>query len=119
MTDQRRSEFPHIRLLNLIPTIEQHVEWIADCIDHTMAGNHAAIEATAEAEAAWWNHVQEAGAVGLKATTDSWYVGANVEGKPRVFLPYIGGFPEIPLISRSSPSPPTRRLTARKTILKN
>ena len=79
---------------NMIPTIEQHVEWIADCIDHTMAGNHAAIEATAEAEAAWWNHVQEAGAVGLKATTDSWYVGANVEGKPRVFLPYIGGFPE-------------------------
>ena len=79
---------------NMLPTIEQHVDWITDCIDYMRARDYTSIEAEGEAEKAWWDHVQDAAAVGLKATTDSWYLGANVADKPRVFMPYIGGFPE-------------------------
>ena len=80
-------------LTNMLPTIEQHVEWITDCIAHVRDGEHTTIEATADAERDWWAHVQEVGGRGLKQTADSWYVGANVDGKARVFLPYLGGFP--------------------------
>jgi cation diffusion facilitator CzcD-associated flavoprotein CzcO len=79
---------------NMLPTIEQHVEWIADCIGYMNTGNYRCIEATEEAEKAWWEHVQEVASVGIKWTADSWYIGANVEGKPRVFMPYLGGYPE-------------------------
>ncbi len=79
---------------NMLPTIEQHVDWIVDCIAYMRGGNYTSIEAEPAAEAEWWEHVQEAGRVGLKTSTDSWYLGANVEGKARVFMPYIGGFPE-------------------------
>ena len=51
------------------------------------------IEAQRHAEETWWQHVQEVASVGLKSTTDSWYLGANVAGKARVFMPYYGGFP--------------------------
>lgn len=78
---------------NMLPTIEQHVEWITDCIMHMNRGDYHAIEATKGAEEAWWNHVQEVGQLGLKQSTDSWYMGANVAGKARVFMPYYGGFP--------------------------
>ena len=78
---------------NMLPTIEQHVEWITDCIAHLQSGNYTSIEATADAQTAWWEHVQEVANLGLKQTTDSWYVGANVDGKARVFMPYYGGFP--------------------------
>jgi len=79
---------------NMLPTIEQHVDWIADCLAHAEKNGHATIEATPEAEKAWWDHHLSLGEVGLKTVTDSWYVGANVAGKARVFLPYYGGFPE-------------------------
>ena len=78
---------------NMLPTIEQHVEWITDCIGHLVSHSYTRIEADAEAQAKWWEHVQDVAKVGLKSTTDSWYVGANVAGKARVFLPYFGGFP--------------------------
>lgn len=78
---------------NMLPTIEQHVDWIADCLAYMRDRNYTAIEAEPEAEKAWWDHHQEVSKIGLKTTTDSWYLGANVEGKPRVFMPYYGGFP--------------------------
>ncbi|MBT5809559.1 MAG: cyclohexanone monooxygenase, partial [Rhodospirillaceae bacterium] len=78
---------------NMLPTIEQHVDWIADCLAYMKDHNYTAIEATPDAEAAWWEHVQDSVADGLKATTNSWYLGANVAGKARVFMPYYGGFP--------------------------
>jgi len=81
-------------LTNMLPTIEQHVEWITDCIAHLKDHNHTTIEATADAERAWWQHVQEVAQRGLKQSTDSWYTGANVDGKARVFMPYLGGFPD-------------------------
>lgn len=78
---------------NMLPTIEQHVDWIADCLGHAKARGYCTIQAEAEAEKAWWEHHQELGKIGLKSVADSWYVGANVAGKARVFLPYYGGIP--------------------------
>lgn len=80
-------------LSNMMPTLEQHVEWISACLAHMRENGYTTIEATAEAEAEWWAHVQEVGRTGLKHSTDSWYIGANIDGKPQVFMPYLGGCP--------------------------
>ena len=78
-------------LSNMIVSIEQHVDWIADCLAHLRAEGRQRIEATAEAQAAWVTHVNEVGHMTLYPLAKSWYMGANVPGKPRVFMPYIGG----------------------------
>ena len=78
-------------LSNMIVSIEQHVDWIADCITYLREQGHAAIEATALAQEAWVEHVNEVGSLTLYPRANSWYMGANVPGKPRVFMPYIGG----------------------------
>ncbi len=72
-------------------SIEQHVEWIGDCLAHLRDEGKAAIEATQEAEDYWVDHVNEVGNTTLYPTANSWYMGSNVAGKPRVFMPYIGG----------------------------
>jgi cyclohexanone monooxygenase len=81
-------------LSNMIVSIEQHVDWIADCIAHLAAHGHATIEATAAAQDAWVEHVNQVGHATLYPRANSWYMGANVPGKPRVFMPYIGGVGE-------------------------
>jgi cyclohexanone monooxygenase len=78
-------------LSNMIVSIEQHVDWIADCLAHLRAHELASIEATAAAEAEWVTHAAEVADMTLYPSGYSWYVGANIEGKPRVFMPYIGG----------------------------
>ena len=78
-------------LTNMINSIEQHVEWIADCLSWLADRKMASIEATPEAEAAWCRHVAEAVTPTLLPTANSWYMGANVPGKPRIFMPYAGG----------------------------
>jgi cation diffusion facilitator CzcD-associated flavoprotein CzcO len=78
-------------LSNMVVSIEQHVEWVTDCIAYMRANGFGVVEATPEAEAGWVQHVAEVGAVTLFPTADSWYMGANVPGKARVFLPYLGG----------------------------
>jgi cyclohexanone monooxygenase len=78
-------------LSNMVVSIEQHVDWIADCIAHLRAQARATIEATPEAEAAWVEHVNEVGNLTLYPRAASWYTGANIAGKPRIFMPYIGG----------------------------
>jgi len=80
-------------LTNMLPSIEQHVEWIADCLSYLREHALGRIEATAPAEDAWVAHNREIAGESLRSTCSSWYVGANVPGKPRVFMPYIGGFP--------------------------
>ena len=80
-------------LTNMLPSIEQHVDWIADCLGHMRDHGAARIEARTDAEDAWVSHVHELAGASLRSTTDSWYIGANIPGKPRVFMPYIGGFP--------------------------
>jgi cation diffusion facilitator CzcD-associated flavoprotein CzcO len=78
-------------LTNMVVSIEQHVEWVSDCIAHLRANGLGVIEATPEAEAGWVEHVAEVGAMTLFPRADSWYMGANVPGKARYFLPYVGG----------------------------
>ena len=79
-------------LCNMPVPIEQHVEWITDCIAHMRANGIARIEPEAEAADRWVAHVNEAAnATLLPLAKHSWYLGANVPGKPRVFMPYAGG----------------------------
>ena len=78
-------------LSNMMTSIEQHVDWVADCIGHVCAGGFATIEPEREAEERWVDHVHEEGAKTLYPRANSWYVGANIPGKPRVLTPYTGG----------------------------
>jgi acetyl esterase/lipase len=75
----------------MVVSIEQHVDWIADCLATLRERAVHAIEPTATAEGAWVQHVNDCADLTLHPTANSWYMGANVPGKPRVFLPYIGG----------------------------
>jgi cation diffusion facilitator CzcD-associated flavoprotein CzcO len=77
-------------LSNMLPSIEQHVDWIADCIGHVRAQGGGRIEATGAAENAWVAHVNAVAGATLFPSCNSWYLGANVPGKPRVFMPYLG-----------------------------
>lgn len=78
-------------LSNMMVSIEQHVEWITDCITFVRTHGAAGIEATTDAEDEWVRHVEQTGNYTLYPTADSWYMGSNVPGKPRVFMAYIGG----------------------------
>ena len=78
-------------LSNMMVSIEQHVDWISDCIAALRERGVAAIEATAEAEDAWVEHVNHAAEATLYPLANSWYIGANIPGKRRVFMPYVGG----------------------------
>jgi cyclohexanone monooxygenase len=80
-------------LASMIQAIEQHVDWLADCIGHMRDVGATTIEPIQEDEDAWVAHVNDVSTVSLRSTCSSWYVGANIAGRPRVFMPYIGGFP--------------------------
>lgn len=80
-------------LCNMPIAIEQHVEWITNCIRDMRARGLTRIEARPEAAAQWAEQVSDAAnATLLPMASSSWYLGANVPGKPRVFMPYAGGF---------------------------
>ena len=79
-------------LTNMVVSIEQHVDWVLDCLGHLEACGFDAIEATEAAEAGWTQHVNDCADITLYPAANSWYMGANVPGKPRVFLPYCAGF---------------------------
>jgi cation diffusion facilitator CzcD-associated flavoprotein CzcO len=81
-------------LSNMVVSIEQHVDWVCDAIAHLQAQGLATIEATREAQDAWVDHVNEIAGYTLYPKANSWYMGANVPGKPRVFMPYAGGVGE-------------------------
>ncbi|WP_322795375.1 NAD(P)/FAD-dependent oxidoreductase, partial [Tepidiforma sp.] len=78
-------------LSNMIVSIEQHVDWVTDCLEYLRERDIAAIEPSVQAEDAWVDHVNEVANLTLYPMANSWYIGANVPGKPRVFMPYIGG----------------------------
>jgi len=80
-------------LASMIQAIEQHVDWLADCMAHMRDVGAATIEPKREDEDAWVEHVTDVSTVSLRSTCSSWYVGTNIPGRPRVFMPYIGGFP--------------------------
>jgi len=80
-------------LASMIQAIEQHVDWLADCMGHMRDVGAATIEPVVADEDAWVEHVNDVSTVSLRSTCSSWYVGTNISGRPRVFMPYIGGFP--------------------------
>jgi cation diffusion facilitator CzcD-associated flavoprotein CzcO len=78
-------------LSNMPVSIEQHVEWIGDAIQYARDHGIDSIEATENATESWTEHVQQIAHATLYPKANSWYMGANIPGKPRLFLPYIGG----------------------------
>ncbi len=78
-------------LSNMTVSIEQHVDWVADCLEHLHARDLESIEPTPLAEAGWNQHVDDGASITLYPTANSWYMGANVPGKARAFLPYVAG----------------------------
>mgnify|MGYP001360504520 FL=1 len=77
---------------NMMVAIEQHVEWITKCIKDMESDGKTEIEAQEDAENEWMDHIEEVATHTLRYSCNSWYVGANVPGKKRVFMPYIGGY---------------------------
>ncbi len=78
-------------LSNMIVSIEQHVDWITECLAWMRERGLEVIEASSEAEEHWVAHVNEVAQMTLYPQANSWYMGANIPGKPRIFMPYIGG----------------------------
>ncbi len=77
---------------NMVTSIEQHVDWIIDCLSTMRRSQQCSVEATQKAEEAWFAHVNEVGGRTILAKAgNSWYVGANVPGKYPVVMPYMGG----------------------------
>jgi cyclohexanone monooxygenase len=76
---------------NMMISIEQHVAWIADCIAHLEANDVVTIEADPEAQETWFEGVQEIANATLIPKYDSWWTGANIPGKQKIFTPYLGG----------------------------
>jgi len=75
----------------MILSCEQHVDWIVDCLAHMAANGIAAIEPTEAAQTGWTRHVGDVANATLYPLANSWYMGANIPGKTRVFMPYVGG----------------------------
>ena len=71
-------------------SIEQHVEWVTDCIEAMRKTGKTTIEATPSAQDQWVAHVNEIVNATLMTSANSWYMSANIPGKPRAFLPYLG-----------------------------
>jgi len=77
-------------LSNMLVSIEQHVDWITDCLVYMKEQGLNRIDADGTAENAWAEHVNEVAHTTLYPQANSWYIGANIPGKPRVFMPYVG-----------------------------
>ena len=82
---------PSAALCNMTTCLQQQTEWIADCIKHVRSTNATVIEASKEFEDAWVEHHDSIANATIVTKTNSWYMGSNVEGKPRRLLSYIGG----------------------------
>ncbi len=76
----------------MIVAIEQHTDWIAECLTRARTSGATRIEADAKAESEWVAHVNAVADRTLYPLANSWYMGANIPGKPRIFMPYVGGF---------------------------
>ena len=76
---------------NVMLSIEQHVDWIADCLAYMVEGGFDRIDADPEAEDRWTRLVEELVARSIVGKTNSWWTGANIPGKPRGITMYLGG----------------------------
>jgi cyclohexanone monooxygenase len=79
-------------LANMPTAVEQHVDWIADCLTYLKAHDLKSIEATSDAQKEWTEHSDMVASQSLYPRANSWYLGSNIPGKPRRFGVYIGGF---------------------------
>ncbi|MGW1122874.1 flavin-containing monooxygenase [Streptomyces tanashiensis] len=79
-------------MANVVLCAEQHGDWLGDCLRHLDEHGYRAIEASEEAVDQWVAQCRDRAAATLFPEADSWYLGANIPGKPRVFMPFIGGF---------------------------
>jgi len=79
-------------LTNMLVSIQHHVEWITECFSYLRKQQHKTIEVTQGAQEAWVKHVNSVAGATLYQSCNSWYLGANVPGKPRLFMP-LPGFP--------------------------
>jgi cyclohexanone monooxygenase len=75
----------------MVLSVEHDMEWITECLDYLRERGFPTIEAEAEAQEAWMDHVDQLASGTLVNKAASWYRGANVEGKPQKFMPYLGG----------------------------
>lgn len=82
---------PSAALCNMTTCLQQQVDWITGCIDFARQHGKQTVEATKEFEDRWVQHHDEVAAKTLVVKTDSWYMGSNVDGKPRRLISYIGG----------------------------
>ncbi len=85
---------PATALCNMTTCLQQQVDWVSDCIGYLREHGSTVIEATAEKEAEWVRHHDEVANTTLVVKTDSWYMGSNIDGKPRRLLSYVGGVGE-------------------------
>jgi cation diffusion facilitator CzcD-associated flavoprotein CzcO len=79
-------------LSNALLCVEQQVDWTIDLVEHCRREGFRTVECRRDAAAAWNDHLADLADGSLFLDTDSWYLGANIPGKPRVFMPYLGGF---------------------------
>ncbi|HEY2213668.1 MAG TPA: NAD(P)/FAD-dependent oxidoreductase, partial [Acidimicrobiales bacterium] len=79
-------------LAHMVSANEQHIEWVRDLIAFMRDEGYEAIDADPLEEQKWFEHAEEIANATLYPTADTWFMGANVPGKPRVLLPYLGGF---------------------------
>ena len=77
-------------LTNMIVSIEQHVDWIAECLEYMREHDARSINPGLSAEEEWVTYVNAIADMTLYPTCNSWYLGANIPGKPRVFMPHVG-----------------------------
>ena len=82
---------PSAALCNMTTCLQQQAEWISDCISYVNGRGKKVIEASESAQEAWVSHHDEVAEQTLVTKTSSWYMGSNVDGKPRRLLSYIGG----------------------------
>ncbi len=87
-------------LTNMMVSIHQHVTWIGNCLEYLRRHGVASIEATVDAENAWVEHVNEVASHTLYPSCNSWYLGANIPGKTRVFMPLVGFPPYAEICER-------------------
>ena len=79
--------------VTMVTGIEHQTDWIVECLQWMRDHGYTRIEPDLESETQWGEVVAAAAEPSLRSKCDSWYTGANIEGKHRVFMPYIGGFP--------------------------
>ncbi|MUM18111.1 MULTISPECIES: NAD(P)/FAD-dependent oxidoreductase [unclassified Mycobacteroides] len=79
-------------LANMVLGAEQHVDWIGDLLNHMTEHGFSTVEAEPQAVTDWVSECNQRAASTMFPQANSWYLGANIPGKPRVFMPFIGGF---------------------------